>query len=173
MSPDCQWIPHLHSVGWLRASFRPPAASCAVRSLWRHRESLLQLAAPQTLHMQKAPDQMNLQLHHLLSSIAGLGGLAILGAILDGKRDPSGLAALCHRRVKTSRETVAKALQGDYRREHMFAPKQSLDAYRYHQRLIAELDTRNWRRTRRNCPPQRLLRPNCRRGPSPAPSEGA
>ena len=37
------------------------------------------------------------------------------------------LAALCHRRVKTSRETVAKALQGDYRREHVFALKQSLD----------------------------------------------
>jgi transposase len=50
---DCQWIQYLHSVGLLRASFRPPAAICAVRSLWRHRESLLQMAAKQTLHMQK------------------------------------------------------------------------------------------------------------------------
>jgi transposase len=126
--PDCQWIQHLHSVGWLRASFRPPAAICAVRSLWRHRENLMQRAAQQTLHMQKALDQMNLQLHHVLSSITGLSGLAILDAILEGKRDPVELAALCHRRVKTSRETVAKALRGDYRREHVFALKQSLDA---------------------------------------------
>jgi transposase len=137
---DCQWIQYLHSVGLLRASFRPPAAICAVRSLGRHRESLLQMAAKQTLHMQKALDQMNLQLHRVLSSITGLSGLAILDAILEGKRDPVELAALCHRRVKTSRETVAKALQGDYRREHVFALKQSLDAYRYYQRLIAELD---------------------------------
>ena len=30
---DCQWIQYLHSVGLLRASFRPPAEICAVRSL--------------------------------------------------------------------------------------------------------------------------------------------
>jgi transposase len=137
---DCQWIQYLHSVGLLRASFRPPAAICAVRSLWRHRESLVQMTAHQTRHMQKALDQMNLQLHHVLSSITGLSGLAILDAILEGKRDPVELAALCNHRVKTSRETIAKALQGDYRREHLFALKQSLDAYRYYERLIAELD---------------------------------
>jgi transposase len=137
---DCQWIQYLHSVGLLRASFRPPAEICGVRSLWRHRENLLQMAAQHTLHMQKALDQMNLQLHHVLSSITGMSGLAILDAILAGKRDPIQLAALCSRRVKNSRDTIAKALQGDYRREHLFALKQSLDAYRYYQRQIAELD---------------------------------
>jgi transposase len=137
---DCQWIQYLHSVGLLRASFRPPAEICAVRSLWRHRENLLQMAAQHTLHMQKALDQMNLQLHHVLSSITGRSGLAILDAILAGERDSIQLAGLCNRRVKNSRETIAKALQGDYRPEHLFALKQSLDAYRYYQRQIAELD---------------------------------
>ena len=33
---DCQWIQYLHSVGLLRASFRPPEQICAVRSLLRH-----------------------------------------------------------------------------------------------------------------------------------------
>ena len=32
---------------------------------------------------------MNLQLHHMLSEITGLSGLAILDAILAGERDPS------------------------------------------------------------------------------------
>ena|SRR5206468_9243790 len=41
---DCQWIQYLH-VGLLRGSFRPPAAICAIRSLWRHRASLIQIAA--------------------------------------------------------------------------------------------------------------------------------
>jgi Transposase len=39
---DCQWIQYLHSVGLLRASFRPPDAICALRTLWRHRGSLLE-----------------------------------------------------------------------------------------------------------------------------------
>jgi hypothetical protein len=42
--------------------------------------------------------------------------------------------------VKSPREKVAKALQGDYRPEHVFTLKQSLDGYRYYQKLIAELD---------------------------------
>ena len=40
---DCQWIQYLHSVGLLRASFRPPDAICAIRTLWRHRGSLLEM----------------------------------------------------------------------------------------------------------------------------------
>ena len=50
---DCQWIQYLHSVGLLKASFRPPAEICAIRSLWRHRESLVQMASQHTMHMQK------------------------------------------------------------------------------------------------------------------------
>ena len=59
---DCQWIQYLHSVGLLRTSFRPPDHICAVRALWRHRASLLQMAAEHTMHMQKALSQMNLQI---------------------------------------------------------------------------------------------------------------
>ena len=32
---DCQWLQYLHSVGLLRASFRPPGFICTIRSLWR------------------------------------------------------------------------------------------------------------------------------------------
>ena len=54
---DCQWIQYLHAVGLLKASFRPPDQICVVRSLWRHRESLVQMAAEHTMHMQKALSQ--------------------------------------------------------------------------------------------------------------------
>jgi len=137
---DCQWIQYLHSVGLLRASFRPPGVICAIRSLWRHRGSLIQMAAEHVLHMQKALDQMNLQVHRVLSDITGLSGLRILDAILAGARDPTTLAQLCHSRVRSSRETVAKSLEGDYRAEHVFALRQSLAGYRYYQGLIAEAD---------------------------------
>jgi transposase len=38
--------------------------------------------------MQKALDQMNLQIHRILSDITGLSGLRILDAILAGERIP-------------------------------------------------------------------------------------
>ena len=113
---------------------------CAIRTLWRHRGSLLEMAAEHILHMQKALSQMNLQLHHVLSDITGTSGQAILDAILSGQRDPVALAQLCHRRVKSPRDKVAQALVGDYRPEHLFTLKQSLEGYRYYQKLILELD---------------------------------
>ena len=137
---DCQWIQYLHSVGLLRGSFRPPAAICAIRSLWRHRASLIQMAAEHVLHMQKALDQMNVQIHRVLNDITGVSGLKIIDAILAGERDPLTLARLCHGGVKNSEDTISKSLQGDYRPEHIFALRQSLAAFRYYQQLVAEVD---------------------------------
>jgi len=137
---DCQWLQYLHAVGLLRASFRPPETVCAVRSLLRHRDTLVQLAATHTQHLQKALTQMNLQIHHVLSDITGVTGLAILDAILAGERDPQVLAGHRDHRVKASAETITKALVGDYRSEHLFTLRQSLDAYRQYQRLIGECD---------------------------------
>jgi transposase len=137
---DCQWIQYLHSVGLLRASFRPPGVICAIRSLWRHRSSLIQMAAEHVLHMQKALDQMNLQIHRVLSDITGVSGLKIMDAILANERDPLALARLCHGGVKSSEDTIAKSLEGDYRPEHVFALRQSLAGFRYYQGLIAEAD---------------------------------
>ncbi|HEX6897666.1 MAG TPA: transposase [Bryobacteraceae bacterium] len=54
---DCQWLQFLHSVGLLKASYRPEQEVCAVRSPLRHRESLVQMAARHVNHIQKALDQ--------------------------------------------------------------------------------------------------------------------
>jgi transposase len=137
---DCQWLQFLHSVGLLRASYRPEQEICAIRSLLRHRESLVQMAATHVNHMQKALDQMNLQLHHVISDIVGQTGLAIVDAILEGERDPYALARLRSQRIKASEEVIAKSLVGDYRAEHLFTLRQSLDAYRSYWKMIDECD---------------------------------
>jgi len=137
---DCQWLQYLHAVGLLRASFRPPDAVCALRSLLRHREVLVSYASSHVQHMQKALDQMNLHLHHVISDVTGKSGLAILDAILAGERDPQKLAQLKDPRIKASEETIAKALVGDWRTEHLFTLRQALAAYRYYQELIQECD---------------------------------
>ncbi len=137
---DCQWLQYLHAVGLLRASFRPGQEVCTLRSLLRHRDRLIQMASVHVQHMQKAMDQMNLQLHHVISDITGLTGLAILDAIVAGERDPKVLAQLRNGRIQASEEVIIKSLVGDYRPEHLFTLRQSLEACRYYQRLIADCD---------------------------------
>src|ERR1700678_1242396 len=137
---DCQWLQYLHAVGLLRASFRPEPAVCAVRSLMRYRESLVEMATVHLQHMQKALDQMNLQLHHVISDLSGTTGMAILDAILAGERDPRKLAALRDPRIKADAKTIAKSLAGYYRREHLFTLRQSVVAYRHYQEQMAACD---------------------------------
>jgi transposase len=137
---DCQWLQYLHAVGLLRGSFRPEAAICALRALSRHRSNLVEAAAVHVQHMQKALTQMNLQIHHVLSDITGKSGLAIVDAILAGKRDPEQLARLADGRIRAERETVIKSLVGNYRSEHLFTLRQSLEAYRHYQKMLLDCD---------------------------------
>ena len=152
---DCQWLQFLHSVGLLRASYRPEQEVCAIRSLLRHRESLVQMAATHVNHMQKALDQMNLQLHHVISDITGQTGLAIVDAILAGERNPFLLAKLRNDRIKASEEVIAKSLVGDYRAEHLFTLRQSLAAYRSYQKLIDACDREIQKSLEQFKPPRR------------------
>jgi len=137
---DCQWLQRLHTFGLLSGSFRPEDSICVLRSYCRHRETLVQYAAAHIQHMQKALIQMNLQLHKVISDISGLTGMRIIKSILAGERDPLTLAKMRDPRVKNSVETIAKALEGDYRQEHLFALKQAVEAYEVYQRQIQDCD---------------------------------
>jgi len=137
---DCQWIQRLHTYGLLGGSFRPGDGYCVVRSLMRYRDELIAGRTTQVQHMQKALLQMNLQLRVVLSDICGESGLAIIEAILGGERDPLKLAALAHRRVKSSRDQIAQALVGDYRSEHLFVLKMGWELYHHYQHQINQCE---------------------------------
>jgi transposase len=135
---DAQWLQRLHSHGLLRASFRPKGQIAELRAYVRQRERLLEYAASHIQHMQKALTEMNLQLHHVVADITGTTGLRIIRAIIAGERDPEVLARLRHYSCHSSAETIAKALTGSYRTEHLFALEQALALYEvYHEKASA------------------------------------
>jgi transposase len=137
---DCQWLQELHSQGMLARAFRPPDAICVLRSYWRHRKSLVEMTAVQIQLMHKSLEQMNLQLHKVLSDVTGVTGLKIIRAILQGERNPVELAKLKHPLVKSSEDTIAKALTGDWRVEHLFTLRQAVELYDIYQQKIEACD---------------------------------
>jgi len=138
---DCQWIQCLHSYGLLNGSFRPSQDICRVRSLMRHRENLGRLGGRAIQHMQKALQQMNVHVHHALSDLNGETGLRILDAIVAGERDPKKLVELRDKQCsKTSKEELEKAMEGDWREEHLFVLRQSLETYRHVVRQLSQCD---------------------------------
>jgi len=137
---DCQWLQRLHTYGLLSGSFRPEDSICVLRSFWRHRDNLVRYASSHVQHMQKALTEMNIQLHKAISDITGLTGMRIIKAILTGERDLLKLAQMRDPRIKSSVDTIAKALEGDYRQEHLFALKQAVELYDVYREKIEDCD---------------------------------
>ena len=137
---DAQWLQQLHQHGLLRGSFRPRDGVVRLRAYLRHRERLVDYAASHIQHMQKALMQMNVQLHHAVADITGATGMRILRAIVAGNHDPVHLATYRDVRCHASEATIRDALTGNYRPEHLFALRQALELYDFHQAKIAECD---------------------------------
>ena len=137
---DCQWLQQLHTYGLLSGSFRPEDQVCVLRSYLRQRDSLIKSAGTHVQRMQKALIQMNLHLHKVISDLTGLTGMKIIKAIVAGERDPQALAVLKDPRIKSSTADIAKALTGDYRREHLFVLGQELSLYQMYQAEIMAID---------------------------------
>jgi transposase len=137
---DCQWIQRLHTYGLLQGSFRPTAELSVLRAYTRQRANLLEQRAVHIQLMQKALQQMNLQLTQVVSDISGVTGMQIIRAIVAGERDPVVLAQFRHPRCQSSQETIAKALSGQYRAEHVFALSQALTLYDCYTTQIAACD---------------------------------
>jgi transposase len=133
---DCQWLQRLHSYGLLNGSFRPADQMCVLRSYLRYRDQLVCARSVQCQHMQKALQQMNVQLHQVLSDVTGVSGRRMIEAILAGERDPQKLAALADRRVRASRATIEKAMRGDYRAEHLFVLRCAFELYQTYEQKI-------------------------------------
>jgi transposase len=128
---DCQWLQELHTFGMLRGSFRPEGRMCVARSYLRLRDTLSKDCNSLVQRMQN---------HRVISDITGLTGMSILRAIVAGERDGIKLAQMKHPQIKSSTQEIAKALEGDYRQEHLFALQTALELYDSFQFKIMECD---------------------------------
>ena len=126
---DCQWLQKLHSCGLLQGSFRPSESTCRLRAMHRQRRNLIEEQSKTVQWMQKALDQMNVQVHRAVSHITGKTGMLIVRSIVRGERDPLKLAALRDRRCKKSEPEIAEYLTGTWRDEHLFNLASALRLY--------------------------------------------
>src|SRR5438270_3205207 len=137
---DWKWLQRLHAYGLLAGAFRPDDQVCVLRAYLRHRQMLLTYAAHHIQHMHKALQQMNLKLTQVVSEITGVTGMAILKAIIAGERDPQRLAQLRNPHCQHTEDDIAKALQGTWRAEHLFALRQAVELYAFYHQQITQCD---------------------------------
>jgi transposase len=137
---DAEWIQKLHRCGLLSASFQPDNQTRSLRSVVRHRNSIIKTRSTYLNRMQMALEQMNIKLHTIISDIDGKTGLDIIEAIIKGERDAETLADLRNSRIKASREEIVKSLEATWSEEHLFELEQCYEFYRFHNKMIMECD---------------------------------
>jgi transposase len=137
---DCRWIWELHAHGLLNGAFVPVSEVQQLRTYLRFRQTRVEQAGVALKEMQRALSLMNLKLQHVIADIGGTTGMHIIEAILKGERDPHVLARLRDYRCKQDEATIAKALTGTWRDEHLFLLRQSHQDYQHHQQAMEECD---------------------------------
>ena len=137
---DCQWLQQLHTYGLLNGAFRPEELVCGLRVYMRERAMLTEEAAMQIQHMQKALNQMNLQLHNVINDLTSDTGLRIIRDILVGQRNPKILAQHRDRRCKNPIELIEKSLCGNYKESHIFSLKQAVELYDIYCNKMSDCD---------------------------------
>jgi hypothetical protein len=118
-----------------------------LRTYLRYRDELVSARSTQCQHMQKALQQMNVQLTQVLSDVTGVSGRAIIQAILEGQRDPEALLSWVDVRVRATPARIKKALEGDYRPEHLFVLQQAFCLYGIYEEKIKACDQQIVRET--------------------------
>jgi transposase len=139
---ECQWLLKLHTYGLLRSCFLPPEPIRRLRTVWRLRDQHVKEAGRSVQHMQRALTEMNVQLHNVISDLAGVTGQAIVRAILNGQRDAVQLAGLRDRRIQAREEELVESLRGNWKEDVLFELQQAVEAYDFHQQQMAQCDVR-------------------------------
>jgi transposase len=123
---DAEWIADLLAYGLLRPSFVPPAPQRELRDLTRYRMSLSEERARLINRLQKTLEDANLKLASVVTDITGKSARDMLGALLAGDDDPAALAELARGRMRSKRELLTQALQGQLRPHHSFLLSEQL-----------------------------------------------
>jgi len=137
---DCQWL-QVPALGRPPAGLLPPARDRVCRPLPAPAPGHPGPAGghahathAEGPHPDEPPVAPRAERHHRGHGVRDPGCHPRRGA------GPQVLAQHRDRRIKASPETIAKALVGAYRPQHLFTLRQSPEAYRHYQRLLAECD---------------------------------
>jgi transposase len=137
---DCQWIQRLHMLGLLSGCFLPDEQTMRIRTIARHRDSLVEQVAKYTNKMQKALRLMNIRLDDSIRDVVGKTGMKIIEAILAGERDAKKLVELVDSRVKKSKEEIILNLHGQWNDELLFELQHCVDLVKIYTTKIAACD---------------------------------
>jgi transposase len=123
---DSAWLAKVGECELVRPSFVPPQPIRELRDLTRYRTSLVRDRTRIAQRLEKMLEDAGIKLTVVASEILGASSRAIIGALVDGERDPGVLAELAKARLRNKRRELVEALSGRFSDHHGFLCRQML-----------------------------------------------
>lgn len=133
---DSQWIAELHRNGLIRPSYIPEEEFRELRSLTRHRRSLVEDISRIKKRVQKILEDGNIKLSSVISDVFGVTGFKIVSALANGTTVAEELAKEISTNIRAPEKEVIRSLENTLRPYHTFLLKQLLTQYLYLKQLL-------------------------------------
>jgi transposase len=138
---DAMWLARLTGNGLLRPSFVPPAPVRALRDYTRARTRLTQDRTRCWQRLEKLLEDAQIKVSAVASKLTTLSAQDMVRALIDGQRDPAGLAALARGRMKAKKAELTEALTGMFDDHHAQLAQLLLDQIAFLDARITRLST--------------------------------
>ncbi|NKX56196.1 IS110 family transposase [Arthrobacter mobilis] len=139
---DAAWLAQLGAFGLVRASFVPPEPVRQLRDLTRTRTMFIRQRGSEIQRLEKLLEDAGIKLSSVATDLTGVSSRAMLGALIEGERDPAVLADLAVYSLRAKIPALAEALNGRFNAHHAFLAGLHLDIIDGHTRAIEELGAR-------------------------------
>lgn len=137
---DSIWLSKLLLSGLLKGSFIPKQDIRELRDLVRYKRKVVADMASEKNRIIKILEDANIKLSSVLSQVDGSVGSKIIADIIAGKHDAAELCKHYHGKMKASKETLKKALEGRITKHHQFMLKLISQSITDKENLITTLD---------------------------------
>jgi transposase len=136
---DPEWLATLARAGLLRPSFVPPEKLRRLRIVSRQRQKVVGTLAAEKNRLGKVLADAGVRLGVVVSDIHGKSARAMIAALIAGAT-PEEALGFASPRLKTPREAIAAALEGEISAEHSFVLQQILGHIAFLDESIAKFD---------------------------------
>ncbi|WP_434081489.1 IS110 family transposase [Sanguibacter sp. Z1732] len=138
---DAAWIAQLVEYGLVRPSFVPPPPIRQLRDLTRYRASLIHDRTRQVQRLHNVLEDAGIKLSLVATDILGVSGRAMIGALIDGERDPHRLADMALGKLRKKNAALIEALTGRFGDHHATLCQMMLEQIEHIDTAIRRLDT--------------------------------
>jgi transposase len=136
---DAEWICQLVEHGLVRPSFVPPKPIRELRNLTRYRKAQIEERTREAQRLDKILQDAGVKLSSVASDLLGVSGRAMLGALVEGTRDPEVLAELARGKLRAKIPALKQALAGRFGSHHALIVGAILSKLEFMEEVISHL----------------------------------